>query len=206
MHQRSNSFTPPSVTATRLAVGLSVALTFAMALAPSSAHAGADAGTDSAGWSLEDPPRVTFVATGPAGFKIEGKAEKLSLTQSDGQLRFSVALADLDTGIGLRNRHMLEDLEAEKHPTVSLVLPAALVQLPSGDQPLEGTAPGRWTLHGATREVPVRYRGRCQAGSCDVQADATLDLNEFGVKIRSYLGITVKKVVPVNASLRLRRR
>src|SRR4051812_42213663 len=64
---------------------------------------------------------VLFQATGPAGLKIEGKTTDLSVGSAGKSVRIRVALAGLDTGIALRNKHLKEKyLELEKYPEAVL--------------------------------------------------------------------------------------
>jgi polyisoprenoid-binding protein YceI len=89
---------------------------------------------------------------------------------SDTELYFEVDLASLDTGIGLRNRHMRDNyLEVEDHPY------AAFSGGVAGVAPLSAggfrvTATGGMSIHGVEREMQIpcdvtlrgeRYRARC---------------------------------------------
>src|SRR5208283_6245359 len=63
------------------------------------AHAALSAPTDK---------HVGFVASGPAGMKIEGTTSDLDLADQGETIVITVPLANLSTGIGLRDRHMKE--------------------------------------------------------------------------------------------------
>lgn len=158
-----------------------------------------------AGWTAAGEPRVSFLATGPAGFKIEGTSSKVAVKDDGSSLSFSVNLADLDTGIGLRNRHMLEDLEADKYPAVTLVVPLARLTVPDEGKTVDTETKGTWSLHQQSRDLPFKYRATCSAGQCEVEGEGTLNLKDFGIKIRSYLGITVKSEVPIKLKLLLKK-
>jgi hypothetical protein len=54
---------------------------------------------------------------GMAGLHIEGKRQQLSLSEREGELLFDVPLSSVDTGIGLRNRHLLGYLDATASPS-----------------------------------------------------------------------------------------
>lgn len=60
---------------------------------------------------------ATFLAVGPAGLEIEGKTSELEVAEADGKIEVAVPLANLDTGIALRNKHMREKyLEVARFP------------------------------------------------------------------------------------------
>lgn len=158
-----------------------------------------------AGWASAGDATVSFNAVGPAGFKIDGKGDKLELTNDGTTLTVSVPLDSLDTGIDMRNRHMLEDLEAQKHPTVTLTVPLAALKAPAPGETASAEARGTFGLHGQTKELPFTYKASCGAETCDIEASASLNVKDFGVKIRSYLGITVKPDVKIGAKFRLKR-
>lgn len=68
-----------------------------------------------------------------------------------------VALGKLDTGIALRNEHMLGALEAAKHPTTSFsftgIRPAGGVTKLEAGKEVRGVAMGQFTLHGVTKPM-----------------------------------------------------
>src|SRR5881394_3719462 len=68
---------------------------------------------------------VTVLARGPAGLRIEGRSAEVSLDDEASTLVFRVPIALIDTGIGLRNRHLREALEADRYPLATLRLPRA---------------------------------------------------------------------------------
>jgi polyisoprenoid-binding protein YceI len=154
-----------------------------------------------AGWTQQGEGSASFKATGPAGFKIVGVAKKLAVKEDAANLVVTLQLADLDTDNGLRNRHMLEDLEAAAFPTCSLSVPVA--QLKEGASNVEGT--GTFVLHGKTKELPFTYTSSCTAGVCDVEGTVDLNLKDFDIKIRSYLGITVKNDVQVTTKFQVKK-
>src|SRR5258708_5549828 len=101
---------------------------------------------------------VTVLARGPAGLRIEGKCKDVSLEDEPSALLFKVALAPIDTGIGLRNRHLRESLEVDKFPDATLRVMRADLKFPKEGSPVESQVTGELTLHGRSRPVPVHYR------------------------------------------------
>lgn len=68
-----------------------------------------------------------------------------------------VALGKLDTGIALRNEHMMGALEAAKHPTTSFAFtslrPAGGVKTLAPGKETKAVAVGSFTLHGVTKPM-----------------------------------------------------
>ena len=57
---------------------------------------------------------------GPAGLNIEGTTRELGISELDGEILFRVPLSGIDTGIGLRNRHMRGYLDVASFPQAEL--------------------------------------------------------------------------------------
>lgn len=153
------------------------------------------------GWTQEGPGTVAFDAKGPAGFKIRGEANKISVSDDGNVLQISVKLEDVDTGISLRNRHLREDAHAKDFPTVTLSVPS--------DSIVETGAPvealGTFEINGQKKEVRFTYAPKCAGGSCEIEGSAKLNLGDFGIKPRSYLGITVKSDITVSGKFKLKK-
>src|SRR5678815_69343 len=86
---------------------------------------------------LAAPARVTgepsagFHGRGPGGFSLDGKTNQLRIEDDGTTLRVTVPLASLQTGIGLRDKHMREKyLEVQKYPDAVLEHPWSAVKLP----------------------------------------------------------------------------
>lgn len=158
-------------------------------------------------WTQDGEAAVFFDAKGPAGFKIRGEAKglneqkqpKVTVADDGTSFKVTVRLEDVDTDNSLRNKHMLEDMQAQEFPLVTLTVPTSSLQ-ESGS-----TAKGTFEIHGQKKEVPFKYTAKCQAQTCDVEGSANLNLSEFGIKIRSYLGITVKPDIVVSAKFKVKK-
>ena len=145
---------------------------------------------------------LTVLAHGPAGLRIEGKSADVSLEGDASALTFKAPIAPIDTGIGLRDRHLREMLEAEKFPDAILRVPRSELTFPKDREPADGTAKGDLTLHGQSRPVEVHYHAELSAdGMTKVRGSIQLDLRNFGIKSPSYLGVTVAPQVEVDAEL-----
>jgi polyisoprenoid-binding protein YceI len=150
---------------------------------------------------------VTVLAHGPAGLRIEGKSATLSFEEDASELTFRVPLAPIETGIGLRDRHLREMLEAEKFPAAVLRVPRSGLSFPADQAPTEGTARGELNLHGQSRPVQVQYRAEMgKAGVTKVRGSMRIDMRDFEIKSPSYLGVTVAPEVEVKVELSLEER
>jgi polyisoprenoid-binding protein YceI len=154
-----------------------------------------------AGWTPQGESSVTFKAAGNIGMKFVGVSKKAAIKDDGTNLVITAKLADLDTDNGLRNKHMLEDLEADKFPECSLTVPVA--SLKEGATDAEGK--GTFAIHGKTHEVTFKYTSKCTAGVCDVEGSAELNLKDYDIKIRSYLGVTVKSEVSIGSKFQVKK-
>jgi len=102
--------------------------------------------------------RVVFDAAGPAGMKIEGTTSDLNVAEDSGNVVITVPLANLTTGISLRDHHMRDKyLEVPKFPAAVLTIPRAALKFPNPSEKVEADAQGTITLHGQSRPVSVHY-------------------------------------------------
>lgn len=158
-----------------------------------------------AGWTQQGEGEATFDARGPAGFKIHGVAKKVAVKDDGTAVTVTVALADLSTDNGLRDKHLQEDVEAAKYPALSLTVPLAALKVPEDGKSVEAQAEGTFAMHGQSKAVPFTYKASCAGGTCAVEATSSINVKDFGVKIRSYLGITVKPDISIGAKFSLKR-
>ncbi len=141
---------------------------------------------------------VVFHATGPAGLKIDGKTKELRVSEEGGKLVFAVPLAGVDTGIGLRNKHMTEKyLEVGKFPAAELVVERSALRMPEDGKEAAGKAPGTMKIHGQSRPVEVNYKAKRAGSAYQVEGSVKLSIKSFGIEIPSYMGVTVKDDVEV---------
>jgi polyisoprenoid-binding protein YceI len=148
--------------------------------------------------------RVAFDAAGPAGFKIEGTTPDLTISETNGNVLITVGLAKLTTGIELRDHHMREKyLEVGKFPTTVLSVARSALKLPGVGAQIDADVPGQLTLHGQTRAVTVHYSAKGDGATFPTQGRFRINMNDFGIIVPSYLGVTVKPDIDVNASFRV---
>ena len=150
-------------------------------------------------------PHVGFEASGPAGMKINGTTGDLMVSEdASGHVVLSVPLSNLTTGIALRDHHMKEKyLEVAKYPAATLTIARAALNLPGPGQKVEGDAAATLALHGQTRPVSVHFDATADGGGFSTHGKFHINMNEFGISVPSYLGVTVKPDVDVSASFRV---
>ncbi|MDP3231350.1 MAG: YceI family protein [Myxococcales bacterium] len=156
-------------------------------------------------WAQQGAGTATFDGTGPAGLKVRGVAPA-SVVDDGRALTVSLSILDIDTDNSVRNRHLKEDAQADVFPLVSLVVPLTeLKTLSETAASTRGTATGTFALHGKSKAVTFTWSATCKAGVCAVTGSAPLSLTDFGIKVRSYLGVTVKPDLTVGASFTIKR-
>jgi polyisoprenoid-binding protein YceI len=145
--------------------------------------------------------QVVFLAVGPAGLRIEGKTSELRLTESQDKVNVVVPLAKLDTGIGLRNRHMRDKyLEVHKYPNAELTVPRGALTIPTAGQTAKRTVNGVLRIHGVDKTVPLSYTAQRSGALIKVSGTVRIHLRDFKIDVPSYLGVTVKPDIQIDVS------
>ncbi|MGZ3702842.1 MAG: YceI family protein [Bdellovibrionota bacterium] len=149
---------------------------------------------------------VEFLAVGrPSMLKIHGTATGPNATLSlDGtQLKGAVdfEMDKLDTGISLRTEHMKEKyLQVKQYPKSTLTLLDAPVDADFAKSLSNGGEKkfrGKLNLHGKDHEVNGTYT----AENGDIKAKFPVTLEDYGIDVPKYLGITVANTVDVNVEI-----
>ncbi len=141
---------------------------------------------------------VSFTALGPGGLKIVGTTSDLQLSEADGNVTVRVPLANLDTGIALRNKHMREKyLQVQTYPNADLVVSRASLKLPTGNGDSAGNASGNMSIHGVTKPVSFAYQTKRDGNHYHVTGTVHLNMNDYNIAVPSYLGVTVKPDIDV---------
>ena len=142
-----------------------------------------------------------FHGRGPGGFGVDGKTDQLHIADDGTTLKITVPLATLHTGIGLRDKHMREKyLQVDKYPDAVLEVPWSGVKLPGDGQTGEGTAPGKMTIHGKSKDVQVKYRIVRTGNQYQVTGNVPLNLKDYDIDVPSYLGVTVQPDIDTSVS------
>jgi polyisoprenoid-binding protein YceI len=149
---------------------------------------------------------VGFQAAGPAGMKIEGTTSELRVAGDDAAVVVTVPLANLVTGISLRDEHMrTKYLEVAKFPNATLRVARADLRFPEGGNRAEADAPGTLELHGKTNPVTLHYDATADGAAFVVHGRFHVKMTDFDISVPTYLGVTVKPDVDVSASFKVAR-
>jgi polyisoprenoid-binding protein YceI len=143
---------------------------------------------------------TSFKVSGPAGLPITGKTADMSIADDGTTVTITVPLANIDTGVSLRNDHTKKALEADKFPDVKLAVARSALKFPAAGAEASGDAKGKMTLHGQTKDVTFHYAAKLDGDTYSVSGSTKVDMNDFGVTPPSYLGVTVKPDVDINTS------
>lgn len=149
---------------------------------------------------------VEFRAIGrPSAIKIVGKgtAPHGTATVSGKEVKgdFTFDLSSLDTGIGLRNHHMKEKyLQTDKYPEAKLsitkmTLPQEISSASFTDQSIPFS--GALQLHGQTKPISGTASVAKNGSTVQLTANFPLKLQEWGIDVPKYMGITVAEDVQV---------
>ncbi len=151
--------------------------------------------------------KIEFLAIGrPAMIKIKGEGPgptgQFDLKKSGEDLKLNanliVDLDTLETGIGLRDRHMKEKyLETAKFKTATL----KINQAPLPTSALQGTGnfsvPGTLTIRGVEKPVEISIKLETTGEKIKSQSAFKINLADFTIDIPKYAGITVANDVEV---------
>lgn len=124
---------------------------------------------------------------------IYAKTDQLSVSEKDGIVTASVPLSTLTTENPLRDRHMKQDLGVVECPN-------AVLQFNKKDiTKSSGTITGNLLLNNQTHPMQFSYTSE---GSTKIKVEATsiLNMKNWGIPTRNYLGVGVKEVVIVHVN------
>jgi polyisoprenoid-binding protein YceI len=150
----------------------------------------------------ESDGTVEFLAIGnPGALRVKGtgKGPVGSASVEGGKLNvnFEMDLRSLKTGIDLRDSHMKEKyLLTGTHPKAKLSIKD--FTLPAGaSEPGEASfdVPGQLTLKGVTKSIICKITAQRSSKAAKFEAQFRVKLEDFGIDIPKYLGITIAENV-----------
>jgi hypothetical protein len=145
-------------------------------------------------------PEVSFTLIGPAGMKIVGNGNDLRVADDGTAVKVSVPLASMKTGISIRDKHMHEKyLQTPNYPTADLQVPRAGLKILGGGGSVNQETTGTLVLHGKSKPVTFRYNGSREGSKVKVRGTMHINMNDFGIEVPAYLGVTVKPDVDIVA-------
>ena len=149
---------------------------------------------------------VTVVCPLTVGGSFEAKTktvsgEVASAPNASGTVGGSIKvdLQTLETGIGLRDRHMRENyLEVNKGPEFSVAtIEGIKIDTKDGRTSFNGTL----LLHGQRKEISGTAELKDQNGHIRVQAQFPLSVSQFAIPKPTYLGVGVKDEIEVKVTM-----
>jgi len=139
-----------------------------------------------------------FKASGPAGLSIDGKTSDLTVADDGTTVTITVPLGNIKTGIELRDKHTKDHLEVATYPNAELKVARSALNFGGGS----GDAKGKMKLHGQTRDVTFHYVATKSGDTFDVKGTTRVNINEYGIKTPSYMGVGVKPDVNIFANFK----
>ena len=136
------------------------------------------------------------------GILTLGVAKPLAL---DGSL--SVELRTIDTGIALRNRHLIENyLEVSKGQDFDSAVLTEIVLADADSAGFQGRTGfnGTLLLHGVSGQVAGKAKIRGAGPNLHVEAEFPLSLIDFGIEAPQYMGVGVANEVLVKVAFTAR--
>lgn len=160
-----------------------------------------------------DQGSTQFLAVGrPSALKINGKGEGPSGSlefKKDGETYLMngeavVDMSKLETGIGLRDRHMKDNyLEVEKFKTAKLTLKDVKVPKAVIENGGEVKCKGNLDLHGKQQDVDVAMKLEKKDTVLGATSKFTIKLSDFAISVPKYAGITVADEVTVTTETKI---
>lgn len=155
--------------------------------------------------------KVEFLAVGqPSALKIRGKLDngkslggKLEIVEGKLQGVAKVNMQSFDTGIDLRNKHMKEKyLETPKYPESTVTLKPVVLPGDTSQATYEYAGPfeGTLKLHGVEKPIKGELKVSKNAEKWKGSFSFSFELQDYGIDVPKYLGITVSKAVSVEAA------
>lgn len=142
---------------------------------------------------------VRFAATGTMGMRITGVVHRADVSDDGTTITVTVPLADLRTGIDMRDAHMRDYLDVTHHPNAVLRVLRSALTLPTTDG-VHGSAPAEMELNGRTHSVQIQYEAAPANGDVHVEGHVRIELPHYGIAVPSYMGVEIHPRVEVTAA------
>lgn len=154
----------------------------------------------SAAFRATGTPNVTMSVTGTLGLHIDGTTRELSVVDDGTKVTVRVGLRRLGSGIELRDHHMRDTyLQVGRFPNAELIIDRSALRVPT-TAPVSANVRGQLKLHGQTRNVTFHYEARRDHNAIRVTGRLQFNMNDFGIIVPVYMGITVRPAVDVNVT------
>lgn len=155
--------------------------------------------------------QVVFVSDAPFG-KFEGTTNNIdgylywenNILTANSSLYFEVDLNTLDTGIGLRNRHMRENyLQTDKYRFASFKGKITNVTAVSQGS-FKVDVDGAMTIHGVTQSIKITGTlAKTDESSYNLKSDFTVKLSSYNIEIPSIMMVKLSEVIELHLNFNL---
>lgn len=133
-----------------------------------------------------------------------GEDLKPAAVPAENKVYFEVQLDGLDTGIGLRNRHMREEyLETGKFPLARYAGTISGVDS-SGNQVYTVTTSGKLSIHGVDKSVTIAGQVSPQGDRFRVQSGFSVKLSDYAIKVPSLMFMKLNEVIRIDLDFNVR--
>lgn len=145
---------------------------------------------------------VKFISETPVE-DFEGKTSKIDgylICESIEKLvgsehYFEVELNSVDTGIGLRNRHMREDyLHTEKYPLThfkGIITESVKVS----DTEYDVKSKGKMFIHGVTKEITISGKIYKLGSGYKLKTNYSINLTDYNVKVPKFMFVRISEEI-----------
>lgn len=159
---------------------------------------------------LTENGRVEFLSKAPLNEFVGKSANLNGLVDLDKNLLdFFVDLNTLDTGIGLRDRHMRENyLETKKYPYAEFTGKINPIPTLATGQSKVVTAKGKFKIHGVEREIDVQGKlTGVSGGEMQLDASFTVLLSDYKIDIPKvvFYELAEEQLVTIQAILKTKK-
>lgn len=126
------------------------------------------------------------------------------LDNKNNRFDFRVTLDSLDTGIGLRNKHMRSDLHTDKYPFAEFK--GTTIKIDSiGISKSKLTAPGNFFINGVTKSLVVNGEFYNFGKLKEIESNFNLKLSDFNIGRPSFLFNKLHNIIKLKVIFFLKR-
>lgn len=123
----------------------------------------------------------------------------------DSELLFQVDLNGLDTGIGLRNRHMRENyLETDQFPMARFSGKAVRFEKTADGGSYEVSVEGSMTIHGVEKAMTIDGQVKNEDGLYLATCSFQVSLSDYGIKIPKLMFMKLNEIIKIELSFYLK--
>jgi polyisoprenoid-binding protein YceI len=125
--------------------------------------------------------KMTFEATGD-GIDMKGNGPLRVSEDVPGQIVISVPIDKIDTGMTLRNTHMVERLKGKRHPAITLTVARSALKLPEAGKSVSGKVDGKLKFAGVEKPASVEYTATQAGNAIKVKGKLKTNVYAHGIE------------------------